>query len=577
MSWYKAAAAFVLPIIVFSSCHNNGERSRKELIEHELQLQAAARNGNKDPQVEVITDPARLKQLRESISNKMVLARKTQAARVDEQSVLVKRFKAGDQAVIPLIAAVLQGKDAEKKRSMYNELGKKWDDPDTYTITAPSLVTAILAGVERPEEEEDAIQLAGICAIPGYRPVFEKMLLSGKSKDEGRLVYWLSKEGSSTVTLNYIDQRIRAGAVSGAMLNEFVSSLDNFGEKGSTAVRKKVGDLAIYIYENKLLGKDAYLELKKSVMTSDAAEYSLRCICKYGDRRAIPIIRYFVDHDIRPAEAVMGLIRLEGTQHLKLVYKYLGSKDEFFDGLSMVEAADSSLRDAALLSEVLIQLDKQATVGDHIVKRIVDDYKGFHAQSYLEHPEKLVRNGELAARIKATYERSNIPVTTIVDDLLAAGLLHKRPDAATLKQVVELAEGEPASIIYDLLGKNNVLVSFDTEADEVPVPYDSLLYNFAGHSGGVLKDVLVWMDAEELPDDHIGYAVTVVSGDKAFVIRPEELEDWYDVALVDALIEKLLAEKGTKRFVPVNTGDQSAFYIFGEPAKVKQVLDKYHL
>jgi hypothetical protein len=104
------------------------------------------------------------------------------------------------------------------------------------------------------------------------------------------------------------------------------------------------------------------------------------------------------------------------------------------------------------------------------------------------------------------------------------------------------------------------------------------LMEFAANSLGTLKDMKVWMDAKEDRSGNYKYTVTVLAGNKAFIIRPEDIGDWYDVPLVSKLLDDVLEHLSSpKKFVPVETGDQTASFIFGEPEKVKALVKKYDL
>lgn len=113
----------------------------------------------------------------------------------------------------------------------------------------------------------------------------------------------------------------------------------------------------------------------------------------------------------------------------------------------------------------------------------------------------------------------------------------------------------------------------------LPVDYDALLAEFASKSQGVLKDMKVWMDAkEDKKTNKIEYTITALAGNKAFIIKPGDTGDWYDVPLVSKLLDEVLLHLGSsRRFVPVHTGDQVASFIFGEPAKVEALVRKYEL
>jgi hypothetical protein len=74
-----------------------------------------------------------------------------------------------------------------------------------------------------------------------------------------------------------------------------------------------------------------------------------------------------------------------------------------------------------------------------------------------------------------------------------------------------------------------------------------------------------------------GEKITVLSKDKAYVVTPGNTSgDRYDLPLMDELITKVLADLNcTDRFLPVHADDQTAFYVYGYPARVNPLIRKY--
>jgi hypothetical protein len=128
-----------------------------------------------------------------------------------------------------------------------------------------------------------------------------------------------------------------------------------------------------------------------------------------------------------------------------------------------------------------------------------------------------------------------------------------------------------------VLEKQNVLISFDTETDLVPVGYDELFEKFASKTNGTFKDVLFYMEAKE-SDSGFEYTLTIVTDKNAYITNFIDNEDWYKMALVENLLERTLNDLNSKdRFIPVNTWDQTSIYIFGDPTNVPLILKKYKL
>lgn len=564
------------------ACNSQEKKDNKammdDLLKRELANQENAKSGNQNPQIQIITDLVKVEKLRKDITRKITAQEIARAKDAAENKSLWQRYKQNDKSVVLPMLKILRGNNIGGKSEIYDGLEKDYDDPETYAITETELVEQILKGIENPLEEEDAVQLVGLNKITGYQDRFEKRLLSGQSTEEGRIFFWLGGEAKNIRVLDYIEARIKTKKLPGEELDEIISGLEKFGEKGNAEIKKKVGELALFIYQNKLIPRERIEELKNSAFTSDAAETLLICLFKYGDKNIIPIAYDILNRKIRITGPVTALIRLEGTRHLDRVYAYLKNEDDFYKGLDIIETMDKKLIEDDLLKEVLIQFAKQKDIADYSVERIVRSFQELK-EGYILNTANLIHDKKLADRIKKAYDLSKISFDEVLNDLLSLNLIEKRPEASVISKLAKEADGNPGAFIYGILEHENLFQYFDAETGFVPADYDKLLLEFAGKSKGILKDMIVWMDAKENKDgETFSYTITVISNDKAFITKPEDIGDWYDVMTVNAILDKVLTDlKSSEKFVPIETGDQTAQYIFGNPEKINLLVSKFNL
>lgn len=555
-----------------------GDAAIDELMKQELANQERAISGNKNPVIEIISDPQKVEQLRADIAAKIKKRQEAEAKELSKSKTLYQQYKENDKTVVPEILSILKGSNKQQKSELLDGLAKDYDDRDGYTITEPALREQIFKLLQNPADEKEAVQMIGITQLQGFEQEFEARLLSGKSADEGRIFYWLSGQGKSQRALDYIGKKITSRQLTKKEdLDQVINGMENFGKKANADSRKKIGELALFIYDNKLITPDRIEDLKNSAFTSDAAESLLTCLFAYGDKRVIPIANDILKRKIRTEGPVRALLRLEGRTHMQRVYLYLESEDDFYTGLNLVETVDRGFVDDHLLKKVLREFAKQRDIQDHAVDRIVRTFIDLKAEQYLLSPEKIISNSELAARITKSYQLSKVSFDSVLDDLLSLQLISKRPDRSVIDKIASSSAGEPKSFLLGILDHENVYIAFDAETGFVPVDFDKKLDEFAGKSKGHLKNMLAWMDATEKNDSY-SYTVTVVFNGKAFIAKPEDMGDWYDIMTINAILDKTLGTLTTKeRFVPVSTGDQTVQYIFGDPEKVAELVKKYKL
>jgi hypothetical protein len=547
------------------------------LLKRELQNQQRAKSGNKNPVVEIVDDPQKLQLIRSTVEKNLEQKQKAEAARAANLPPW-DRYKHKDKSVVPELIGILNSRNRSKKRELFNGLSKEYDDPEDYAITDQDLIAQIFKAVGDPEYERSAVQLAGFNQLPGYEAVFEERLISGQSTDEGRIFFWLGKSGKSTRSLDYMEKRLKERPMISRQLDWVVTGLQYFGEKGDAALKSRVAELALHIYNNNISGQSVE-ELKQYSYSSNSAEITLSCLFDYGDKRVLPVAQDIFQRKIRFAGPVKAMIRLDGPQHLEKVNELLRQEKYFFDGIDIIKSTDKKYVSDQLLKDALIRFSKRSEIKAIHVERIVRAYIDLEADQLLVDMMQSLTDASLKERMEKTYALSRFRPELVAEDVYSIGIIDHKPGEAEIKELMQENRESAASFIHALLHKQKIMQSFDAETGMVPVDYDVLLMEFASKSQGVLKDLKVWMDAKE--DKKAGntkYTITTLAGNKAFIIKPEDIGDWYDVPLVSKLLDEILLHLGTpRRFVAVDTGDQTASFIFGEPAKVEALVKKYNL
>jgi hypothetical protein len=232
-----------------------------------------------------------------------------------------------------------------------------------------------------------------------------------------------------------------------------------------------------------------------------------------------------------------------------------------------------------MLNEVLKQFSRMDH-GDKIATdRIVSSFIKLGAAQYLAAAGNYINNRQLAAVVKSRYEISKISTDSMLNDLLRYKLISEKPSASVVTLIMKAEEGSQSGFIMGLLTRESRWLNFDTETDFLPVDYDQLLMNYAAKSKGMLKDMLVWMDNRKKKNgNQYDYTITVVCNNKAFIARPQDSGDWYDMMTVNELLDKVLIDLNSReRFVQLDHWGQDLDIIYGEPAPVNELVKKYGL
>gem|GEM_PF-5035914 len=165
------------------------------------------------------------------------------------------------------------------------------------------------------------------------------------------------------------------------------------------------------------------------------------------------------------------------------------------------------------------------------------------------------------------------PFDTIVNEFLAAGILHKRPKYNEIYFPKGTSEHDREEFIDELFCYSPTEVWFGGKIGDFPVQFTNLFKAFARNSGGVLKDMIVMSECNEKT---CKYTISICYKQYGFVATFKDCSRYFNINAINGLLAKISAYSGSKkRFTRVITGDPTMRYIFGDPVKVKKVMRKY--
>jgi hypothetical protein len=214
----------------------------------------------------------------------------------------------------------------------------------------------------------------------------------------------------------------------------------------------------------------------------------------------------------------------------------------------------------------------------------------------------------LRTRGVAVWGLDRINLRTTLEAFAAAGLLplpvNELYEATrTFTEQEEGADsfdpGEPRSLLYAFYCAG-ILVSFDTESDQVPSPHDELVMRFGRHSrGGFAPECAIQVPGEEEEEEDEGFEddeeseveaggddfdrdgplrVQFIHAGRLYEFDPENFGDWYDVSAVVAAVNRAVADAGRpERFINIHTGGQAAEFVFADPVRFLPLADQFAL
>lgn len=560
---------------LISSCGDRGQNdslneSFEELIEN-VTLEA---DDSSDYEVEIITEKGKVELLKRRIHESQESQARFENTEAAPNS-LAGRYKAGDKSVVPDIVSLLKGRMNDEKTNLYFDLSPAWDD-STKLITEPEINQAVFENIKRGgEEEERAIQFAGILDMKGSQKVFEERLLSGKSLYEHRLFYWISEKAKSERALDYVIGQIESGEIDESELgNGYMDGILSYCENGTKSMREKALSVSYYVRDNNLIDSERFRETRDGFSSTNPVFPLLRILYEYGDERSIVDAKNDYGSDIMQELALACLIRLEGIEHEKKVYDLLNLVEKYRSGLNAVPAMYEVTKDDVLLAHVVKKYGEFfADDSDADFRReMVNTLLICNPENTLVILGENTNNIELLDKLKHDYYLLTADAVDIADELYALGLI-KNPIGSEQLSNMEYQTGREA--YWELLTMSDIYTHFFAEGG-FPLQYDWLVEEFCSNSRGILDEANVGMEAHELDDEVFAYEVMVVFNEVGFVIKPADNGYRFNTDHVLELLNTILEYNNySQRFVALLQDVDYLEYLFGEPEAVEAFKEKY--
>jgi len=576
----------VFPVLilfsVFVSCkgQNTGisDKDLQKLFEQEKKNEDRAKYGDNKTRIVVISEAGEVSRIGSWI-NKRIEEKAQESLRKLTDKTLTERYKSGDKSVVKQITGILKGNDTNAKRDIYTGLSRNYDESEDYNITEPELIETILQNVQRDEDEESVIQLAGYMRLPGYAQAFENRLLSGKSHDIDRLVFWLGYDGKSIKTLDYVTDLILSSKINLEEEHYVMSGLENFAQNGDVQIKNRVFELCLDIYNRKIIRKEKFEEMKSVWSSDNPAADLIDILFASSDKRVIPVATGFFEKGISTDAALNVLIRIEGDKHKDKVLDLLNDKDKYYDALDPAVTLYRKTKDKSVVEQVLVNFQKMKKPADYETDRVVNALTEMGATEYFGKLEEILKDKELINSLRQSYELTKGSVEDVAADLYKMGVVDKPFAGEVIDKAKKKSEGdESQGYLFNFLSVAGIYLWFDAEVGMVPVDYDELLKSLTKNSNGKFENIGIWMDAKTGAADNVDYYIYLMANNKIYISHPEDIGDWYDVEAVLQLLNTALADSGLKeRYVFIDTGDQTVQIMFGPEENVKSFAEKYGL
>lgn len=564
------------------------------------------------PQVFVITDKENV-----ALINRYIDARNREKEIKENELMLAKentlgeRYKKGDKTTIPQIIGILKSRDGLAISDLFNELELEYDATKrTILFLDHSIKKELFPLIEEPELERTIVQFLGYNRVEGYIKLFEERLLSGKSTNEDRILYWLGSDGTSEKTVDYC---INPNEVKSSAL--FVGGLRPFLENGTPEIKVKILNFMTEIalenpvkenYFESAFEEDSFIINEVKIEGEINVFGKTYTITGFSQKRKELLIMNCIsevfahgntEQKEKVKNALLKSIDNFENEELKATLKnnFKITFFETYDPSKQIEIIENTNQftvlnnfnrlcykiseEKKLAPEVYVALFKKFDLIEKIRRKeawfFTDIFK--YLPNFTELTQAYIEDDIIKQEMLERYDRVNQTEDYTDKYIRDIGLVDNDFDAVVFK-TNDFSYDD--LVIYKSLYKAGISIEFDTESSAYPADHDNLILEFVKYTKGKLSEVKAYQEIkfDASPEESIHTPLYVIHKDKCYIIFPENYKDWYDVTTVVDLVNTMLEEEGIKEeFVSVNTGDQTNYYIFGEREKVEKLKKEYKL
>lgn len=551
-----------------------------------------ADKGKTVPRLFTISDPQKVAVISAYIEAKDKLAKdaeaKDKAMRESQPGV---RYIKGDKTAMGDVMATLKSMDEDKIEELLGQMSRDFEDTKPLALD-PEVANALFALVQDEVFEARAVQFLGYNDVEGRMPVFEKRLLSGQSVDADRLFYWIADDGPHPEAIDFVVKTYNRDPKFFEDASWTPGSLYDYMEKAPEADKTKILNITYdYLDKNFPHGMVPEREADSLNTGSQYLEF-YKIASQYGQREKMrPTLQKVIkihnersakkdrmdESEIDQALDMLYIKQVDPAAQRRLILSMFITPEMFFDGLEDLNNLPNLANDPDLLTKAftLFPLCDARNEKERFVREMkrlsADDFKKYAAN---------IKQEAFRKELLDLYVISTRTAAQHGDYMKSLGLVTKPiTDADVAAYKKDNPYDEETNNIYSALEMAGIHVNFDMEADEIPVPYGDLLDKFSKASHGKFGPFKSYVQSRyDKKKELYDYRFMVICNNKCFVVVPEDTGDWYDMTAFSQLLDALKAEvQMTEQFVPVTTGDQTAWYIFGQPDKVKELIDTYKL
>ncbi|MEM7038226.1 MAG: hypothetical protein AAF570_14675, partial [Bacteroidota bacterium] len=539
----------------------------RALIKREEAAYRDAMSGMAVP-IQKITEPGAVANLRSKMSAEEVEAE--QAVDISDE------IKNGVPGAKAKLLKQLASEDIDERETALRKLCWHLKPED---ISREELEPAILALVDERKELLYAPQAMCTWRMSDWQGRMQKLLDSPEPTDRQKAAM-IGQLGHGESTNSLIDQLAKKAKqhlqsddrTSLRIVKAVIHTYEDLSPKADAQQLKKMEQTILDLLKSNRLSK------RNRARATGA-------LAQIGGPASFDMLHQSFKENPDRADFLAGMVRIDPKRSRPFIEQSLTDPDRFANAAEAISELAKGTGDQTLLQKLAKGYSK-ATKRYDLALHFCDAAHAIGGESAFQFAQQHVSNADRQKEALRFYDfkykplDENHPVRKMADRMLELRLIDAPIPAEKLKEARDetaLYGGEHYE--WDLMHASGILAHFDAETGMLPIDYDKLILNyFVPAARGAFDGLQTHLEWHEVGGDAFDHTVRIVHGKFGYVFRPEYQGDWYDVPSVHAAVNQILEDMGaTNRFVAIDTGDQSAAFMYGHPGAVRLFMKEFGL
>jgi len=472
------------------------------------------------------------------------------------------------------------------------KLYEHWDSYYHYIreVKEPQLLKYIYKHLKEQELCDTVCTFVGSCKLPGYKRALLELLISQQNplsiNQKIRIAthYLSGIRGLRTSEIKQLQNLLLGEDALPAEEHTWIISILAQATLIKPIKVVKIFDEYIQKHHPQWLPEATPEPEKRDKENTEERKLILLFLAKYGSQEHKPFIRQALERAISSyvqgnrdedyEDLILGYARLAGYEAMPYLKGILLDFDEFDQAVvRALGIIAENTQDEALVQWILARYEGKKYWGYQEKFYLTMAIQQIMNTDALEHTEQFYPTEKSREEVKKFLKYVHKTDEELIEALREMELI---PEDVSNDDLLENMGDElflgPNDKVQYFLEKAGIFFYYDAEGGILPLQYIRLIEEFAAHSRGKFCP----KEVHQYQRKYRVVSVTFQVDDLKVKFHPDHQDDWYDCSTIAAAVNlSLIRQQSEEYFQEMNSGDQTAMYIFTTPEKVQRLTQEF--